>query len=46
MHLVYCKNINIEDIYIKNSFMDAIDIDMSDNIFIPAQELSQLEMMH
>ena len=34
MHLVYCKNINIEDIYIKNSFMDAIDIDMSDNIFI------------
>ena len=34
LHLVYCKNILLENILIKNAFSDALDIDISDGIFI------------
>jgi len=34
LHLVYCKNILLENISIKNAFSDALDIDISDGIFI------------
>jgi len=34
LHLVYCKNILLENILIKNAFSDALDIDISDEIFI------------
>jgi len=34
LHLVYCKNILLENILIENAFSDALDIDVSDGIFI------------
>jgi len=34
LHIVYAKNIKIDSINIEDSFMDAIDIDMSNNIEI------------
>jgi len=34
LHLVYCKNILLENILIENAFSDALDIDISDEIFI------------
>ena len=34
VHLVYCKNILLDNLVIKNAFSDALDIDISDNILI------------
>ena len=34
LHLVYVDNIKLENLHIKDSFMDAIDIDMSKNVVI------------
>jgi len=34
LHIVYVDKVKIENLYIENSFMDAIDIDMSKNIEI------------
>ena len=34
LHLVYCKNVVIDNVRIKDAFSDAIDIDISDNILI------------
>ena len=40
IHVVYVDNIKLENIQIQNSFMDAIDIDMSSNIKIKNIEIN------
>jgi len=34
LHLVYCKNVSLDNIVIRDAFSDALDIDISDNILI------------
>jgi hypothetical protein len=34
LHLVYCKNVLIKNLYIENAFGDALDIDISENVLI------------
>ena len=34
LHLVYCKNILLKNIFIKDAFSDALDIDISENVYI------------
>lgn len=34
MHIIYSKNIKLENLYFKNAFGDALDIDLSQNVII------------